>query len=215
MLRTARLSVRPFRADDLTAVHEVLDRPLPGAAVARESTSLETRRAWLTWTILNYEQLHLLRQPPYGDRAIELSTTGQMIGACGLVPCLGEFSRIPGLGPTGEGATPGFTTAEMGIFYAISTAFRRRGYASEAARALVDFCFGSLRVRRVIATTEYDNVASIGVMRRIGMGLASNPTPDPPWLQVVGQLVHPEFPAGAAIVTKFTCHQSSSQKEKG
>ena len=58
-------------------------------------------------------------------------------------------------------------------------------------KRLIDFAFQQLRVKRLIATTEYDNLASIGVMRKLGMTLAKNPLPDPPWLQVVGILDHP------------------------
>jgi len=192
VLRTARLGVRPFRIEDLPVIHEILDRELVQASLGSESTDLQGRREWLTWTVLNYEQLRRLRQPPYGDRAIQLLTTGQVIGACGLVPCLDAFSKMPGLAQAGKTDSPGLNTTELGIFYAISTGFRRRGYASEAARALVEYCFGMLRVRRVIATTDYDNTASIGVMRRIGMTVESNPTTDPAWLQVVGHVPHPE-----------------------
>ena len=191
-LITDRLAIRPFRADDLPVIHEILDRELAPSSLGSESTDLQGRREWLTWSILNYEQLGRLRQPPYGDRAIQLLETGQLIGACGMVPCLGEFSKIPGLAPAGPPGPAGFNTPEVGIFYAISKGFRRQGYASEAARAILDYCFGTLRVRRVIATTDYDNVGSIGVMRRIGMSLGSNPTPAPPWLQVVGYVEHPE-----------------------
>ena len=191
-LFTERLTIRPFRAEDLPVVHEILDRELTEASMGSESTDLQGRREWLTWSILNYEQLRRLRQPPYGDRAIQLLETGQLIGACGFVPCLGEFSKIPGLAPAGEPGPADFNTPELGIFYAISTGFRRQGYASEAARALVEYCFRTLRVRRVIATTDYDNAGSIGVMRRIGMSLGSNPTPEPAWLQVVGLVEHPD-----------------------
>jgi [ribosomal protein S5]-alanine N-acetyltransferase len=43
-------------------------------------------------------------------------------------------------------------------------------------------------LRRVVATTTYDNEASMGVMRKLGMRIERNPFPDPPWLQVVGIL---------------------------
>ena len=74
------------------------------------------------------------------------------------------------------------------MFYAISPAHQRRGYASEAARALVDYAFQRLNLKRVVATTNYDNAASIGVMRKLGMWVEKNPRPEPPWLQVVGVL---------------------------
>jgi hypothetical protein len=55
---------------------------------------------------------------------------------------------------------------------------------------LVDYAFGTLRIRRLIAATAEENVASMGVMRKLGMRLDRNPLPEPPWLQVVGVLDH-------------------------
>jgi hypothetical protein len=40
--------------------------------------------------------------------------------------------------------------------------------------------------RQIVAMTRYDNPASIGVMRKLGMRIEHNLLPDPPWLQVVG-----------------------------
>ena len=84
-----------------------------------------------------------------------------------------------------------YRVAEMGLFWAIDLEHQRHGYAAEAAQALIDFAFQQLRVKRLIATTEHDNAASIGVMRKLGMRVEKNPFPDPPWLQVVGILGHP------------------------
>lgn len=44
-----------------------------------------------------------------------------------------------------------------------------RGLASEGARALLDHGFGPVRLDRVVADTAVDNLASRGVMRRLGM----------------------------------------------
>ena len=49
--------------------------------------------------------------------------------------------------------------------------------------------------KRIVATTEYDNRASMGVMRKLGMRLERNPFPDPPWFQVVGFLDNPRVGA--------------------
>jgi RimJ/RimL family protein N-acetyltransferase len=86
---------------------------------------------------------------------------------------------------------PGKYSAEVGLFYAVSPAHRRKGYAAEAALALVDYGFETLQLRRIVATTEYENAASIGVMRKLGMSIARNPQSSPPWLQVVGILQVP------------------------
>ena len=59
---------------------------------------------------------------------------------------------------------------------------------------MIDYAFTRLKLRRIVATTTYDNAASIAVMRKVGMRIERNPYPDPPWLQVVGLL---ENKAGA------------------
>src|ERR1700751_831918 len=80
------------------------------------------------------------------------------------------------------------TAPEVGLFYAITPALRGQGYATEAAQALVDYDFQQLRLKRIVATTTYENAASMGVMRKLGMRLERNPYAEPPWLQVVGVL---------------------------
>lgn len=46
---------------------------------------------------------------------------------------------------------------------------QRRGYASEAARAVLHYAFTELRAHRVIATCQPENPASFGVMEKVGM----------------------------------------------
>lgn len=188
-LETARLLIRPFVMEDLEAAHRLLDMELAEAEVhADKMTSLAERAEWLEWVARNPVQLARLNQPPYGDRAIVLKSDGLLVGACGFVPCLGPFEQLAGFGCGDLKENPGHYSPEFGLFYAISPACQRQGYASEAAQALVDFAFQRLRLKRIVATTDYDNVASMGVMRKLGMSLEKNPRPDPPWLQVVGVL---------------------------
>ena len=128
---------------------------------------------------------NLIAPPPY-IKTVVLKPAGQLIGACGFVPCLDRFEQLP-LCATSLVASPTeFATAEVGLYYAISPAYQRQGYATEAAQAMIDYAFQELNLKRIIATTTYDNVASIGVMRKLGMRIERNPFPDPPWLQIVG-----------------------------
>ena len=53
---------------------------------------------------------------------------------------------------------------------------------------MLDHGFEHLHLRRIVAMTRYDNAASIGVMRKLGMHIEHNVQQDPPWLQVVGIL---------------------------
>ena len=127
-----------------------------------------------------------MHQTPYGDRAIVLKATGEVIGAVGYVPVNVPFDQIPEL--RGASEVSGYYTTEVGLFWVIDPQYQRHGYASEAARAMIDFAFKELHLKRIIAMTEYDNLASQAVMRKVGMRLTRNPQPEPPWLQVVSVL---------------------------
>jgi ribosomal-protein-alanine N-acetyltransferase len=186
ILETPRLIIRTFQPDDLHA----LDLAFGDGSKIADEEALNERRSWLEWSRLSAEWLPKMFQPPYGDRAVVLKTTSEVIGAVGYVPCFDVFEQIPGVS---RGEAPSiYRVTEMGLFWAIDPDQQRQGYATEAAQALIDFAFQSLRVKRLIATTEYDNTASMGVMRRLGMTIAKNPFPDPPWLQAVGILDHPQ-----------------------
>ena len=185
-LETDRLIIRPFVLDDLPAIQQVyVDAGWVDAALSPEQ-ALDERRQWLDWAVRNYDALANLYQPPYGDYAVDLKHSGEMIGSVGLVPCLGPFGQLPyyqALGTTADLFFP-----EVGLFYAFLVRVRRQGYATEAAQALIDFAFTDLKLRRIIAMTAYANAGSIGVMHRLGMTVEHNPQPEPPWLQVVGIL---------------------------
>jgi ribosomal-protein-alanine N-acetyltransferase len=190
-LETARLLIRPFVEADLPAVYQLLDVDLTEDDMGNEGAlSLDVRRRWLDWTVLNYEQLAHLYQPPYGDRAIVLRDSGALIGACGYVPCLGPYAQVPILRAE-AGQVDGLGSTEFGLFWAISPTQRQRGYATEAGRALIEYAFEHLQLGRIIATTTNDNAASIGVMTKLGMRVDRNPLPTPPWLQTVGVLANP------------------------
>jgi [ribosomal protein S5]-alanine N-acetyltransferase len=189
ILETSRLIIRAFEPDDLHTIHRILERTFGDGSKIADEEALNERREWLEWSRLSAEWLPKMFQPPYGDRAAVLKSSNEVIGAVGLVPCFDVFEQIPGL--KRDGPPSAYRVAEMGLFWAIDPDHQRQGYANEAAQALIDFAFQQLRVKRLIATTEYDNAASIGVMRKLGMTIAKNPFSDPPWLQVVGMLEHP------------------------
>jgi RimJ/RimL family protein N-acetyltransferase len=78
------------------------------------------------------------------------------------------------------------TWPEVGLYWEIASGQRRQGFAAEAGQALINYGFQHLKLRRIVAMTRFDNAASIGVMRRLGMRVERNMLPEPPWLQVVG-----------------------------
>jgi RimJ/RimL family protein N-acetyltransferase len=183
-LTTARLIIRPFVWSDLDAVDQVLSDAWQVPLIER-TQQRRARERWLSWSIANYEALANLFQPPYGDRAVVRMTDERLVGSVGLVPSLGPFGQLPGF-PGGTGS-PGFHP-EVGLYWAIDPAQQRQGYATEAARALIEYAFGHFRLARIVATTEFNNERSMGVMRKLGMRILRNPRAEPPWFQVVGVL---------------------------
>jgi RimJ/RimL family protein N-acetyltransferase len=154
-------------------------------APEQQAAELAQRERWLRWTVANYEELANLNQPPYGDRAVVLREGSVLIGSVGLVPAMGPFGRLPGF-PANAGSRHSYP--EFGLFWTIGPAHQGRGYATEAARVLVDHCFDAFNLGRLVAMTAFTNEASMGVMRKLGMEILHNPLPEPPWFQVVGLL---------------------------
>ncbi|MBI1281150.1 MAG: GNAT family N-acetyltransferase [Anaerolineaceae bacterium] len=185
-LETSRLNIRSLTMDDLDKIHQILN------ACFGESP-LEERREWLEWTVRNYIALARLHQPLYGERAVVLKATGELIGAVGLAPALGPYQRLHSFRKNGE-QEDSFNQPEFGLFWAIAPEHQRKGYAAEAAQAMIDYAFNDMGIRRIVATTEFENEASQAVMHKLGMKVEQNPTPGEPfWFQVVGVLYNPRL----------------------
>lgn len=181
-LETERLLIRPFVMDDLETIHRLLN------AAFSEEQALEERREWLQWSVLNYAALARLHQPPYGDYGIVLKGMNTLIGSVGLVPAFGPFDKLPHFRKHTNEPLNGLFTPQIGLFWALGDEYRGQGYATEAARALIEFAFTKWSLKRIVATTEYENENSMAVMKRLGMTIERNPDPDPFWFQVVGIL---------------------------
>ena len=179
--QTERLRIRHFDASDLERC----------ARFRREVFALDEERdrarSWLRWTVDSYRELGELGQPPYADYAVETRDKGEFVGSVGIVPTLVPWGALKG-NPSDQLLSP-----EIGLFWGILPGFRRRGFATEAARALLDYLFQDLGARQVVATTERDNKASRRTMQKLGMRIFSNSKPDPHWLQVVGYLANPQL----------------------
>jgi ribosomal-protein-alanine N-acetyltransferase len=84
--------------------------------------------------------------------AVTLKTNGQLIGNCNLRKNQLE-DRV----------------AEIG--YEIAPAHWGKGYATEAARAIVAFGFDELKLHRIAAWCITENTASVRVLEKLGMRL--------------------------------------------
>jgi RimJ/RimL family protein N-acetyltransferase len=66
------------------------------------------------------------------------------------------------------------TAAQGEVRFALAPAYRRMGYASEAARAMLDHAFGSYRLHRVFAVTSGHNERAAKLLRSLGMRLEAH-----------------------------------------
>jgi RimJ/RimL family protein N-acetyltransferase len=182
-LETTRLLIRELTMDDLESIHSVLNKSFSWEMPIQE------RQRWLQWTVLGYDMFSMLGQPHYGERAIVLKVTGEIIGAIGIVPYLDTFNNITAF----HRASNSPATAEVGLFWAIDPAHQRKGYAPEAADAVIRYLFHHEKLGRIIATTGYENLPSQKVMRKLGMTVERLEEPQPPDQFVVGVLEKDEF----------------------
>lgn len=146
ILETPRLLLREFREEDAPHFFELNEDP----EVIRYTgdppfASVEAARQFL----LDYDQYE---KHGYGRWAVLLkpeSARPEWIGWCGL-------KYIPELDET-----------DVGFRF-----FRRywgRGYATEAARACLDYGFGALGLKRIVGRAMKENAASVRVLQKIGM----------------------------------------------
>ncbi|MFN7950397.1 MAG: GNAT family N-acetyltransferase [bacterium] len=144
-LETARLILRPFQASDAPAVQR-----LAGAREIADTT--------------------LAIPHPYPDgAAAEWIATHAARFAAGTLAPFAVVTRADGLlvGATGLALVMAHAQGELG--YWIGHADWGRGYATEAARALLDFGFRGLGLHRIQARHLTRNPASGRVMEKLGM----------------------------------------------
>lgn len=147
ILQTERLVLREFTADDWRATFAYQGDPRYLRFYDREGVSEQQVQAFIYMFILWQAE-----QPRSKTQlAITLADTGELIGNVGL-------RRDAADDPL----------ADMG--YELSPEHWGRGYATEAARAMIDWGFGAWDgVERIHAHCIADNEASSRVLRKAGL----------------------------------------------
>ncbi|WP_433060800.1 GNAT family N-acetyltransferase [Dactylosporangium sp. CS-033363] len=144
-LRTERLLLRAWRDADLAPWAAMNADPAVREFLGRPLTLSESAAS------IEYFQTALDRDG-FGFWAVEVAATGEFIG-------------FTGLDAVDDGLP--FTGIEAG--WRLARGAWGHGYATEAARAVLDFGFGELALPEILAVTARGNVRSQAVMRRLGM----------------------------------------------
>ena len=147
MLSTGRLVLRPVTADD-------------HAALLAHWTLPDVRRFLFDGAALSAAEVADNIEESIGDFAargygIWIIELGSGAGAgAGLV-------GTAGLRPLEE--------LGLEIFYSLAPGAWGKGYATEAARAVMDYGLGPLGLPEVLAEVDEGNTASVAVVKRLGM----------------------------------------------
>jgi [ribosomal protein S5]-alanine N-acetyltransferase len=75
----------------------------------------------------------------------------------------------PGPGLVGTAGLRPLEEFGLEIFYSLAPAAWGHGYATEAARAVVEYALGPLGLPEVLAEVDEGNAASVAVVKRLGM----------------------------------------------
>jgi RimJ/RimL family protein N-acetyltransferase len=140
LARTERLVVRRFRPTDGPGLHAILSRP---EAVRFEPYGVQDAAAC--------ERIARDRAADPRFWAVERAADGVLLGTLYLAPA----------------EDPAWATYEVGFVF--HPDHWGRGYATEAARALLDHVFGDLGAHRVLAHCDPRNAASWRLLERLGM----------------------------------------------
>lgn len=140
---TERLAMRAYEADDLQQLHMVLYRDEATMALLGGPRDLAGTRAALERTI-SQQELGGFSFWPVIERE-----SGLLCGEAGLFP----------LAPDGP---------DVALGYAFGSAYWGRGYATEAARAVVAEAFGPLGLDHLVAITREANFGSRRVLAKLG-----------------------------------------------
>ncbi|MDG5472140.1 GNAT family N-acetyltransferase [Jeotgalibacillus sp. ET6] len=138
-IKTKRLEIRDFNTEDWREVYLY--------------TSNKDVMTYMPEGVLSKEAVKEFVDKNSGEDAekfpIILRENDQLIGHLVFHPYFGDH------------------TYEIG--WVMNPAYQKNGYASEAARAVLEYGFGELKLHRIIATCQPENEASFRVMEKIGM----------------------------------------------
>ena len=181
ILRTQRLILRPWRDEDVSLFAALNTDPEVMAEMGGPRNPADSEAA--ARRIREHFDAH-----GYGAWAAELPGVASFIGFIGLA--------IPGF--------EAFFTPCVEIGWRLARAYWGQGYASEGARAALDFGFERLGLEEIVSFTTTTNLRSRRVMERIGMARRAEEDFD-----------HPNLPEGHPLCRHVLYRIGREQGRRG
>lgn len=147
---TERLQLRNFKYSDMGTLHRIVnDEEIMKFVPFTEARSLEECSELMERIIRRYSESTIDSFKGFLLLAAS-KDTGEPVGFAGLFPAT-------------------YDNNQNELFYGILEDCRRRGYALEIGKAVIDLGFTLVGTNRIIATVNEGNSASIGIVERMGM----------------------------------------------
>jgi RimJ/RimL family protein N-acetyltransferase len=143
MLETNRLFLRPLEKNDIDSIFEMRSNADIMRFIRDPQISRAEAENWTNLVSSRWEK------EKFGFCAVIEKSSGKFIGWCGLW-------RLT-------------ETDEIEVGYALMKDFQGKGYASEAAEAVLFYGFEQLNLKEIVAVARPENRASWRVMERLGM----------------------------------------------
>lgn len=140
-LQTARLTLTPVEPSMLTALHNLFINPSVRRYLLNDKV---VGPDWVEDIITTSQRQ--FDETGYGLWAIQKTGHSALIGICGYA----VFEQLQ-------------------LLYALLPEYRGLGIATEAARAVVNYGFHEAGLTEIVAAADVPNMASFGVMKRLGM----------------------------------------------
>ena len=144
VLETERLILREYRLDDFEALFEILSDAETMQHYPKPYDE-EMTKHWIEWNIQNYKEYG------FGIWAVELKKTGAFIGDCGMTIQNIDGELLPEIG------------------YHIHKKYWRKGFGSEAAKAVRDWAFENTKYDCLYSYMKYTNIGSFSTAIANGM----------------------------------------------
>jgi RimJ/RimL family protein N-acetyltransferase len=151
-LETERLVLRPFEEGDLDACYAIQSDLESARWLYNEPRTLAETRQLLERKIASDR---FFGEHDWLSAAVIARETGQLVGDVSL-----------------QWESEEHKTAEIGFIF--DRAHHGRGYATEAARAMLTLAFDGLGFHRVVGRLEARNAASARVLEKLGMRLEAH-----------------------------------------
>ena len=145
IITTKRLTLRPIQLGDEKEIHEYAGDKSLTMMFFLPNDSFEETAAFVK------ENAEAWDSEDQTNFEFVILLDGRIIGGCDC--------------DLGHSADRSYAT----LGWIINRNYRNHGYASEAASAVLDFAFETLKIGKVYAQCDINNPASFGVMRKIGM----------------------------------------------